>query len=79
MLRRSPSWIRLRLTERRQGKNEDIPIVAPITTRPKQRLFWVKDECIRYIERLNSAANGTQPTQQLSPEVLMSAAKLGLE
>ena len=79
MLRRSPSWIRLELKERRLGKNVDTPIPAPISTRPKQRLFWVKEECIRYIERLNATANGTpSQTQSLSPEVLMRAAQLGL-
>ena len=81
MLRRSPSWIRSHLTERRQGKNnEDVLIPAPISTRPKQRLLWVEDECVRYIERLNALANRSPQSQcpQLSAETLQTAAKLGL-
>ena len=80
MMRRSESWIRLCESERRRGINTDTATPAPISTRPKQKLLWVKDECIRYIERLNAAANGTPPpqTQPLPPDVVQSAHRLGL-
>ena len=60
MLRCSKSLVRLRLTERRQGIGDILnAIPAPLATRPKQRLYWLRSECVRYIERLNATAKGT--------------------
>ena len=79
----SKSQIRLLLTERRRGIGDpETQIPAPITTRPKQRLYWLREECLRYIERLNAIANHQPPlqnAQQLSPETMMLADKHGLD
>ena len=81
MLRCSKSLVRLRLTERRQGIGDILnAIPAPLATRPKQRLYWLRSECVRYIERLNATANHLPPQQhQLSPESMMLANRFGLD
>lgn len=80
MKRCSQSLIRHQLTERRRGRDGD-GIPMPITTRPKQRLYWLREECVRYIERLNAAANhqSPQPCTQLSGETMRLANQFGLD
>lgn len=83
MKRCSKSLIRLRLSEELRGVGDPIvPMPKPISTRPKQRLYWLREECVRYIERLNAVANHQPPqqcAQQLSPETMMLADRLGLD
>ena len=79
MLDESVSNVRVRLTKRRKGETSDFPM--PITGH-KERLAWLRSEVESYIRRRNEVANRQFPpsgTQQVSPETLMLAHKLGLE
>ena len=72
----SVSNVRLKLTKRRRGEND---YVMPISGH-REKLRWLRSEIEDYILRKNSQANRSPPqgTQQLSGEVLIKAAKLGL-
>ena len=80
MLDMSVDGVRVRLTQRRNGKGSgDFPM--PISGR-KERLTWLRSEIESYIHRRNNQANHQtlQPqTQQLSPESLLLANKFGLD
>ena len=77
MMDESISNVRARLTKRRKGEG-DFPM--PISGH-KERLAWLRSEVESYIFRRNTAANGAplQNAQQLSPESMMLADRLGLD
>ena len=79
MVDKSVSYVREKVSKRRKGIG-DFPM--PISGH-KERLVWLRSEIEDWIRRRNESANHLSPsssgTQQLSPETMMLADRLGLE
>ena len=79
MTDQSVSSVRDKVAKRRKGIG-DFPM--PISGH-KERLVWLRSEIENWIRRRNESANHLFPpssgTQQLSPETMMLADRLGLE
>jgi len=79
MVDKSVSGVRDKVTKRRKGIG-DFPL--PISGH-KERLVWLRSEIEDWIRLRNEKANHLSPlsssTQQLSPETMMLADRLGLD